>query len=111
MRLVSGRRLYDDGAMVRRCPSLADLAPGAVLRANPDDLRPLGITSGGRVRVTSARGSVEVAVEADRGVPRGSVSLAFNQPGPGAADLIDSGQPLTKVRLETVASTGGGKEG
>ena len=34
-------------------------------------------------------------------------SLAFNQPGPGAADLIDARQPVTDVRVETVAPGSG----
>jgi hypothetical protein len=28
--------------------------------------------------------------------------LAFDQPGPGAADLIDAAAPVTDVRLETI---------
>ena len=38
---------------------------------------------------------------------RGSAVLAFNQPGPGAADLIDARQPVTDVRVETVAPGSG----
>jgi hypothetical protein len=52
---------------------------------------------------------------ADPGVPQGSVAVAFNQPGPGAADLIDGDHPVTEVRLETLsastASTGAGSAG
>ena len=39
---------------------------------------------------------------ADPRVLRGSEVLAFNAPGDGAADLIDAGQPVTDLRVETV---------
>ncbi len=42
---------------------------------------------------------------ADAGVPQGSVAVAFNQPGPGAADLIDGDRPVTEVRLETLSAS------
>jgi len=102
LRLVSSRCLYDAGVMVQGSPSLAALAPGARLRANPYDLGRLGLTTGDRVRVTSARASVFLEAVADPGVLRGSAALTFNQPGDGAADLIDASQPVTDVRVETV---------
>ncbi|HWH34434.1 MAG TPA: NADH-quinone oxidoreductase subunit NuoG [Acidimicrobiales bacterium] len=107
LRLVSSRRLYDDGTFVHHSPSLAPLAPGARLRVNPSDLRPLGVGSGTRLQVTSSRGRVVLEAVADPGVPPGSVAVAFNQPGPGAADLIDGGKPVTEVRLETISTSGG----
>ncbi len=102
LRLVSSRSLYDAGVMSQGSPSLAALAPGARLRANPYDLGRLGLTTGDRVRVTSSRGSVFLEAVADAAVLRGSAALTFNQPGEGAADLIDASQPVTDVRVETV---------
>ena len=102
LRLVSGRTLYDSGVTVQRSPSLAPLARAGRMRANPYDLDRLGVTTGGQVRVTSSRASMVVDVAADPGVPRGSVSITFNQPGEGAADLIDATTPITDVRVETV---------
>ena len=101
LRLVSGRKLYDDGTAVRHSPSLAPLAPGPTLRINPYDLDRLGVSTGQEVKVTSARGSLTTTVQADAGVPRGAVAMAFNQPGDGAADLIDVSRPVTEVRVET----------
>jgi hypothetical protein len=43
-----------------------------------------------------------LTVCAARGVPRGSASITFNQPGEGAADRIDATAPVTDVRVETV---------
>ena len=102
LRLVAGRRLYDVGTLVQHCQSLAGLAPGARLRANPYDLDRLGVTTGGRVRVSSPRASMVLEAEAAPGVPRGSASITFNQPGEGAADLIDVTTPITDVRIETI---------
>ncbi len=107
LRLVSGRSLYDAGVLVQQSPALAPLVPGASLRAHPHDLGHLGVTTGDQVRVTSSRGSLTLGAIADSSVLRGSAVLAFNQPGPGAADLIDARQPVTDVRVETVAPGSG----
>lgn len=103
LRLVSTRKLYDNGTLVQQSPSLAPLAPGGVVRANPADLDRLGVASNDQVRVASSRGAVVAPVEADTAVARGTVLLAFNQSGSGAADLIDASLPVTEVRVETVA--------
>ena len=102
LRLVASRRLYDGGTLVQHAPSLAPLGASSPLRVNPGDLERLGVTSGGQVRVTSSRTSLTMGVVADKAVPRGSALLAFNQPGDGAADLIDSTSPITDVRVETL---------
>ncbi|MDP9019532.1 MAG: hypothetical protein M3N25_01810, partial [Actinomycetota bacterium] len=103
LRLVSGRRLYDDGTLVHHSPSLAPLADGAQLRVHPGDLQPLGVGSGARVGITSSRGRMVLEAVTDPGVPQGTVFLAFNQPGSAASELIDVGQPVTEVRLETIS--------
>ncbi|WP_305792531.1 molybdopterin dinucleotide binding domain-containing protein, partial [Salmonella enterica] len=105
LRLVSGRKLYDAGTFVTHSPSLAPLATTAPLRVHPSDLERLGLTSGARVRVTSSRTSLVLVTEADAGVPARTAVLTFNQPGPGAADLIDATGLVTDVRIETLAET------
>jgi hypothetical protein len=62
----------------------------------------MGVKTGDRVRVSSSRKSLLLDVAADPHVLRGSAVLAFNAPGDGAADLIDAGQPVTDLRVETV---------
>jgi NADH-quinone oxidoreductase subunit G len=104
LRLVSGRKLYDAGTFVQHSPSLAPLAPGATLRVHPADLERLGLVSGARVRVTSSRTSLVLVAVADHGVPKQTAALSFNQPGPGAADLIDATGAVTDVRIETLGA-------
>jgi NADH-quinone oxidoreductase subunit G len=108
LRLVAGRRLYDAGSTVTGSPSLTPLVSPLVARANPYDLDRLGAKTGDRVRVRSARGELVLTAEADAGVPRGVVAIDFNVPlgSPAPANavstLIDSRQPVTDVRLESV---------
>ncbi|MBK9179676.1 MAG: NADH-quinone oxidoreductase subunit NuoG [Acidimicrobiales bacterium] len=101
LRLVAGRTLYDRGTSLRHSPSLAALARPTVLRLNPYDHERIGV-SGGRLRVSSSRGSVVVAAVADAAVPRGAAVLAFGQPDVAAAELIDVAAPVTDVRVETL---------
>jgi anaerobic selenocysteine-containing dehydrogenase len=107
LRLVTQRKLYDGGVIVQRSPSMAPLAPGTRLRANPHDLSRLGIRPGDLVRVTSARASLVLEAASDPGVPRGSASVDFNQPDEGAGDLIDATQGVTEVRVETATRSRG----
>jgi predicted molibdopterin-dependent oxidoreductase YjgC len=103
LRLVSTRSLYDCGAMVQHCPSMAHLAPGGRVRVNPHDLERLGLATGDRVRMVSSRLTIELPVAAWTGVPRGSISITFNQPGDiAAADIIDASQPVTDIRMESL---------
>jgi NADH-quinone oxidoreductase subunit G len=102
LRLVVGRTLYDGGTFVQRSSSLARLAKESALRVNPGDLDRLGVTSGGQVRVTSSRTSLNLGVVADERVPRGVAALAFNQLGAAAGELIDVTAPITDVRVETL---------
>ncbi len=114
LRLVSRRRLYDNGVMTRSCTGLVPLVEPAPLRANPYDLERLGVATGGRVRVRSARGSIVALVQEDEAVCRGVVSMDFNvegvadgdraaaAAGPVAADLVAAGEAVTDVRLETL---------
>jgi len=107
LRLVVQRVLYDGGVTLGACASLAALVPPAALRVNSHDLERFGVSSGGRVRVRSSRGSVVLEVMADDGVIRGTAVLGFNLGAGGgdtsrAASLMDVGEPVVDVRLETL---------
>jgi len=100
LRLSAGRSLYDEGTLVQRAPSIAELARPATVRLNPHDFDRLGIEDGTPVKVTSARGAITVAAHADAGVPRSSAVIPFNAPGGSAGDLIGDGDLVTDVRVE-----------
>jgi len=93
-------------------PSLAVLAPAAVVRAHPAELGRLGVADGDRVRVRSGRGALVLEAQGDEGVPRGVAAIGFNldagEPDGGedaggrASALVDAGQAVVDVRLETL---------
>jgi NADH-quinone oxidoreductase subunit G len=109
LRLVAGRRLYDAGSSTTGSPSLTPLVHTLAARANPYDLDRLGASTGDQVRIRSARGALTLPAHADNGVPRGVVAIDFNVPAEdqqaaanAVATVIDSRQPVTDVRLESV---------
>jgi anaerobic selenocysteine-containing dehydrogenase len=107
LRLVAARTLYGSDRVVAASPSLARLAEdGARLRVHPRDRDTLGVAEGDRVRVTTAHGSVELAVEDDPHTLQGTAFLASNRTGPGAGDLVDAAAPVTDLRVETIAPGG-----
>ena len=107
LRLVSTRRLYDNGAAVVASPSLAALVPSATALANPSDLARLGVGPGDRVRVSSPRGELTVVAAGDSGVPKGVLVVEFNlgsghSPANAAASLIDATSVVNEVRLDAL---------
>jgi NADH-quinone oxidoreductase subunit G len=102
LRLVVGRTLYDDGRLVSETPLLQRLVRDLELRIHPSDLARIGVDSGGQVKVTSTRGSQIVAVRSDTGVPAGIACMDFSADALGAALLVDSGQPVVDLRVESL---------
>ncbi len=110
LRLVVDRTIYDNGAAVRGTEALRALVPTSVLRVNPHDLTRIGVTSGGAVRLTSARGSEVIAVLADVAVPRGCVALRMGTLSTTEASdsanvmnwIVDSEQVVVEVRMESL---------
>ena len=101
LRLATARRMYDQGTVVQACGHLAGLAGPAELRVNSYDFNRLGVRAGDPVTATSSTGSIEVAVAADDGVPRGVAVLDYNRAGADARDLFDLDAVSIDVRLET----------
>ena len=104
LRLVATRKLYDQGTLVSHATSLAGLAPGTILRVNPYDFSRLGVAGGDRVRVRTSRTTLTAEIAVDAGVPRGTASVVFNQPGLHVAALIDAAMSVTDVRVESVSA-------
>ena len=102
LRLVVGRRLYDNGRMVSEAPVLERVRRPFPLRINAHDAAGLGVDSGAQVRVTSTRGSHVLTVEIDAGVPAGIAQIELSADGTGAAELIDAGTAITDLRVETL---------
>jgi predicted molibdopterin-dependent oxidoreductase YjgC len=102
LRLIAHRRLYDLGTLVQHAPSIAALAPGSTLLVHPYDLDRLGVRDGGQVKVVSPRSTITVEAHASTVIPKGSVALTVNQPGPDPADLIDATQAVTDIRIESL---------
>ena len=78
--LNTGRVLehWHTGSMTRRSTALSQLEPTAFAALHPSDLRALGVESGDRVRISSRRGSIELAARADRTIEPGSVFIPFH---------------------------------
>jgi len=79
MVLTTGRQLehWHTGAMTRRAYVLDQLEPEAVASLSPADLRGLGLGPGGRVRVSTRRGAIELMARADSAIPQGMVFIPF----------------------------------
>ena len=98
--LAATRTMYDDGTMLRHCPSSRGLAAGATARINPADLDRTGLTAGAPVRVASESGHIEAVLTVDDGVPQGVLAVNWLAPGAPANSLITAGADVTAVQVE-----------
>jgi formate dehydrogenase major subunit len=98
--LNTGRLLqhWHTGSMTRRSFALDAIAPVAEVFLHPDDAAPLGIAEGDFVRVTSRRGSVEIAAKLSHREDRGNCFIPFHF-REAAANLltIDEIDPVGKI--------------
>jgi predicted molibdopterin-dependent oxidoreductase YjgC len=100
LRLVTTRKLFDNGTLVQHSPSIAHLVGTSRLLVNSYDLDRLGVSDGGAVKVTSPRGSARFDVHATSAVPKGTAAVVLNQAGANANVLIDATTPVTEIRVE-----------
>ncbi len=98
--LIAARTMYDDGVMLRHCPSSRGLAPAATARINPADAGVVNLEAGAAVRVVSDFGHIEATLTADDGVPAGLLRVDWMAPGAPANALIAAGTEVTVVRVE-----------
>lgn len=104
--------IYHSGKLSTQASGLMQIAPNTGrLGLNPEDLERLGLSGGGRVRVTSDHGSVELGVQPDLSALPGSCTFPEHFNDPPLKDLMTiavdpvTGVPyfkLTKVTLEKV---------
>ncbi|HHC09560.1 MAG TPA: NADH dehydrogenase (quinone) subunit G [Actinobacteria bacterium] len=93
------RVLYDDGVLVRHCPSLASLAPEAAAHLHPRDASVLAVREGDRVRLEGV-GVVELPVVLDPTLAEGTVYVPFNLAETAALGAVPS------VRIDVVREAG-----
>jgi formate dehydrogenase major subunit len=79
MILITGRQLehWHTGSMTRRSAVLDAVEPEANCSLHPATLRRLGVPAGGRVRISTRRGSIELMARADRAVAEDTVFVPF----------------------------------
>ena len=77
--LTTGRLLehWHTGAMTRRAKVLDSIEPEAIACMSGRQLQLLGVEPGGKIRVTTRRGSIELVARRDREVPEGMIFIPF----------------------------------
>ena len=78
--LNTGRVLehWHTGSMTRRSRALNAIQPDAFAALHPEDLRRLGVAPGSAIRVSSRRGAIELAAQADDSIEPGCVFIPFH---------------------------------
>jgi len=79
MILITGRQLehWHTGSMTRRSAVLDAVEPEANASLHPATLRRLGVAPGGRIRISTRRGAIELMARADRAVAEDCVFVPF----------------------------------
>ncbi|MBX6742441.1 MAG: formate dehydrogenase subunit alpha [Acetobacteraceae bacterium] len=90
--LTTGRELehWHTGAMTRRAGVLDALQPGPTVSVSPATLARLGLPPGGRARVVTRRGAVDLALRADPDLPEDLLFIPFAYREAAANLLTDS---------------------
>lgn len=100
MVLSTGRLLehWHTGAITRRATILDHLEPAAVASLHPREMKRLDVWPGDPIQVSTRRGTIEIAVRADRDVPEGMVFIPFCF-AEAAANLLTNPQldPFGKI--------------
>jgi len=78
--LTTGRILehFHTGTMTRKAKGLEALAPNPFVEVNPQDAKKLGVKDGDQVKVSSRRGSIELAAKVDEKVDVGVIFIPFH---------------------------------
>ena len=99
-RLVVTRSMYDKGVLSAHSAALKGLAPGSQVKANPEDMEKLGITSESTVRLIGSKGEIRTRLTPDSETTRGTIHALWNQDGPDIRKLIDSSLPVNDLKIE-----------
>jgi len=96
--LTTGRIMfqYHTGTMTRRSPKLEQEAPEPFVEINPSDAEKIGLNGAKKVKVSSRRGSIELAVRVTDRIKPGVVFIPFHYAEAAA-------NALTNAALDPVA--------
>jgi formate dehydrogenase major subunit/formate dehydrogenase alpha subunit len=98
--LTTGRELfhYHTGTMTRRSKGLNAIAPEAFVEVNPADAEGMGLVDGGKLTVSSRRGSISLKARVSNIVPPNVVFIPFHY-SEAAANLLtnDAMDPVCKI--------------
>mgnify|MGYP000732866539 CR=1 FL=1 len=97
---TGGSIIVDHGHTVSESPALVGLRKDPVVLVSAADLQRIGVVNGTEVKLTTARGSVNLPIRAVRGVAAGVAVVALDNDG--ARSLIDTRDVVTDVRVETL---------
>jgi formate dehydrogenase alpha subunit len=98
--LTTGRMLehYHTGTMTRRSKALDALEPEGFVELNRGDAEGLRLGKGGKVRITTRRGSVQARVRLNDRVPRGILFMPFHFAEAAANVLTNPAyDPIAKI--------------
>jgi formate dehydrogenase major subunit/formate dehydrogenase alpha subunit len=78
--LTTGRVLYHyhTGTMTRRSRGTNERYPESLAEINPNDARKFGIVDGGKIKVSSRRGTLEVKANVTDRTPEGTIFMNFH---------------------------------
>ena len=95
--LITGRQLehWHTGAMTRRSYVLDQVQPTPTVQMNTIDIAKFGIEPGDKVKVSTRRGEVKIAVRADNAVSPGTIFIPF-------AYVEASANELTNPQLDPI---------
>jgi formate dehydrogenase alpha subunit len=99
--LTTGRMLfqYHTGSMTRRVKPIEEVASEPYVEMAEGDARKLGVEQGGRVRITSRRGTITLGARISRSTEQGVVFVPFHFKEAGANVLTNSTavDPVCKI--------------
>jgi predicted molibdopterin-dependent oxidoreductase YjgC len=98
--LTTGRLMFHfhTGTMTRRSEKLHQEVPQAYVEMHPSDAERIGLNGGGRVRVSSRRGQIELAALVTEGIKPGVVFIPFHFAEAAANVLTNSAlDPIAKI--------------
>jgi len=99
MQLLAGSILFQFGSTTTYAPGPAEVAPAGYIEMNPEDVRAQGLKDGGKVRLTTAAGSVQGALRVSTDVPQGLVFAPVNFADVNVQQAIPAGSTYVAVEV------------